>query len=103
MQRRAGGEEAMVIVDEIDEAVVDPLVVGDVREGRMDAHAFADDLVERPAGAQKIVIDFARALLVARQNAIFELLIEGFGLVVAGGCGTSFDRHSWTPSSGDET
>jgi hypothetical protein len=34
----------MVIVDEVDEAIVDPLVVGNVRVGPMDAHGLARNI-----------------------------------------------------------
>jgi hypothetical protein len=39
----------------------------------VDAHRLGDDLIERPALADEVVIDIARAFLVARQDAILEL------------------------------
>ncbi len=76
LRRGAGRQEAMVVVDEVDVAVVDPLVIGHVRIGRMDAHRLAEHLGHRPALAHQIVINFACPLLVARQDAILELLVE---------------------------
>ena len=75
----AGRQQAMVVVDEIDVAVVDPLVIRHVRVGRVDAHGLADHLGHRPALPHQIVIDVARALLVARQDAIFEFLVQRLG------------------------
>ena len=66
----------MVVVDEIDEAVVDPLVVGDVRVGPVDAHGLAQHLGERPAAAHQIIVGRAGADLVAREDAILELCVE---------------------------
>ena len=66
----------MVVVDEVDEAVVDPLVVGHVRVGPVDAHRLAQHLGERPAAAHQIVVGLAGADLVAGQDAILELVVE---------------------------
>ena len=41
VQRGPRAQQAMVVVDEVDEAVVDPLVVGHVRVGAVDAHSLA--------------------------------------------------------------
>ena len=66
----------MVVVDEVDEAVVDPLVVGNVGVGPMDAHGLAQHLRQRPALAHQIVVALTGADLVARKNAILELVVE---------------------------
>ncbi len=83
VDRRARRQEAMVVVDKIHIAVVDALVIGHMRIGGVDAHRLGDDLGERPALARQLVISLARALLVARQDAILQLLVErlGFGRV----------------------
>ena len=39
MRRRARGQQAVVIIDEVDEAFVDALVIGDVCQWGMDARA----------------------------------------------------------------
>ena len=70
----------MVVVDEIDKAVIDPLVIGDVRVGRVDPHRLGDDLGQRPALACEVVVDVARTFLVARQDAILELAVQRLGL-----------------------
>ena len=77
VQRGAGAQQAMVVVDEVDEAVVDPLVVGNVGVGPMDAHGLAQHLRQRPAVAYQIVVAFAGADLIARENAILELVVKG--------------------------
>ena len=90
--RGPGRQQAMVVVDEVHVAVVDPLVIRHVRVGRVDAHRLADHLGHRPALPHQIVIDVARALLVARQDAILELCVKRLrlrgvadrGLCVAG-------------------
>ena len=76
LQRGARAQQAVVVVDEVDEAVVDPLVIGHVRIGPVDAHGLAQHLGERSALPHQIVVGLAGADLVARQNAILELVVE---------------------------
>ena len=76
MQRRARRQQAVVVVDEVRIAVVDPLVIRHVGVGRVDAHALGDDLVQRPAGTHQIVKHLAGADLVARHDALFQRGIE---------------------------
>jgi hypothetical protein len=66
----------MVVVDEVDEAVVDPLVVGDVRVGPVDAHSLAQHLGERSATAHQIIVALTGTDLVAGEDAILELVVE---------------------------
>ncbi len=76
VQRGARRQQAVVVVDEVRVAVVQPLVVRHVRVGCMDAHALGDDLVERPTGAKQAVEHLARPCLVARQDALLKAGIE---------------------------
>ena len=76
VDRGAGAQQAVVVVDEVRVAVVDPLVIRHVGVRRVDAHALGDDLGQRPAGADQIVVDLAGALLVAHQDALFQLGVE---------------------------
>ena len=69
----------MVVVDEVHVPVVDPLVIGHVRVGRVDAHRLAQHLRQRPARLHQPVVDFARALLVARENPLLESGVKGIG------------------------
>jgi len=66
----------MVVVDKVDEAVVDPLVVGNVRVRPMDAHSLAQDLGERPTVTHQIVVAFAGTDLIASKDAILKLFVE---------------------------
>jgi hypothetical protein len=66
----------MVVVDEVDEAVVDALVVGNVRVGSMDAHSLPQHLRERPTVTHQIVIAFTGTDLIASQDAILKLIVE---------------------------
>src|SRR4029078_12582230 len=66
----------MVVVDKIDEAVVDPLVVGNMRVGPMDAHSLAQHLGEWPTVAHQIVVAFTGTDLIARKDAILTLFVE---------------------------
>src|SRR5262249_9882523 len=68
---------AVVVVDEVGVTVVDPLVIGHVGVGRVDADGLRDDLVKRPAGADQPIIDVAGADLVPRQDTLFEIGVEG--------------------------
>src|SRR4051812_13920047 len=70
----------MIVIDEIDVAVVDSLVIRHVRVRRVDAHGFGDDFAHRPALLYELVIDIARALLVAVENALFKLGVQRFRL-----------------------
>ena len=45
----ARAQQAVVVVDEVHEAVVEALVVGHVGVGRVDAHRLAQHLGQRPA------------------------------------------------------
>jgi hypothetical protein len=65
----------MVVVDKVDEAVVDPLVVGNVRVGPMDAHRLAQHLGERPTVTHQIVVAFTGTDLIAGKDAILELFV----------------------------
>jgi hypothetical protein len=60
----------MVVVDEVDEAVVDPLVVGNVCIGAMDADGLAQHLGQRPAAAHQVIVAVAGADLVSGEDAI---------------------------------
>src|SRR3981189_2016183 len=66
----------MVVVDEVHISVLDPLMVRDVGVGRAEPYPFGDDLLQWPALAHQLVIHLARPLLVARQDAIFQLAVE---------------------------
>ena len=59
--RGACAQQAMIVVDEVGIAVVDPLVIRHVGVGGMDAHALGHDLLERPACANQVVVDLAGA------------------------------------------
>ena len=72
----AGAQQAMVVVDEVGVAVVDPLVIRHMGIRRVDTNALGDDLGQRPAGADQIVVDIAGAFLVAHQAAVFQLVVE---------------------------
>ena len=65
----------MVVVDKVDEAVVDALVIRDVRVGSVDAHGLAQHLGERPAVEHQVIVAFAGADLVAREDAILKLFV----------------------------
>ena len=80
-QARARAQQAVVVVDEAREAVVDALVVRHVRVRRVDADRLADDFGARPARPHEVVIDGAGADLVSRQDPLFELGVESAGLV----------------------
>ena len=75
-------QQAVIVVDEVDEPVVDPLVVRHVGVGAVDAGRFEQHLLERPALAVEVVVDLARADLVAVEDA----LLQG-GVAVGNGCG----------------
>ena len=96
IDRGARREQAMVVVDEIRKAVVDALMVGHMRIGRMDAHRFGHDLRQRPPAAQQFVIDPAAALLIAGEHAIFELLIEASRFLTAVCCCCGLRWHEFS-------
>ena len=102
---RARAEQAVVVVDEAYEPVVDPLVIRHVRVRRMDAHRLVDDLGPRPPGAHEVVEHRAGPDLVARENALFELRIEPACLVhhlTPILSGTAASLHARTaPSTGE--
>jgi hypothetical protein len=54
----------MVVIDEVDETLIDPLVVGHMRERRMDTDAGRDDLRQRALRLDEAVIRLAGADLV---------------------------------------
>jgi hypothetical protein len=83
MQRGTRREQTVIVVDEVRIAVVDPLMIGHVRIGRMDAHAFRDDLVQRPPFADKDMEHLARAHLVACHDALLKPGIEPRRLATA--------------------
>jgi hypothetical protein len=66
----------MVVVDKVDEAVVDSLVIGHVRVRPVDAHGLAQHLGERPAVERQVIVAFTGADLVASEDAILKLFVE---------------------------
>ena len=54
-------QQTVVVIDEIRVPVVDALVIRHVGIGRVDADALGDDFLQRPAGADQVVIDVAGA------------------------------------------
>ena len=66
----------MVVVDKVDEAVVDALVIGHVRVWPVDAHGLAQHLSERPAVEHQIIVAFTGADLVASEDAVLKLFVE---------------------------
>ena len=69
---RPGAEQAVVIVHEADDAVVEALMVRHVGVGRVNADDLAQELGERPSRANEIVEDLAGRPLVALQDLFFE-------------------------------
>jgi hypothetical protein len=88
----------MVVVDEVHIAVVDPLVIRHMRIGSVDAHALCDDFGHWPTGADQIVIDVARALLVAIENPLFQFGVKRFRLAVVAECRLRLRGHRKVPS-----
>ena len=70
----------MVIVDEVRIPVIDPLMIRHVRVRRMDTNTFGDDLIQRPAGADQVIVNLAGAHLVTHQAAVFQPVVERVGL-----------------------
>ena len=97
MQGGARAQQAMVVVDEVDEPVVDPLVIGHVGVGGMDADRLAHHLRQRPAAPHQIVIDVAGARLVAGEYPILELVVQMARVGSAIDAGYSI-RHPSSPS-----
>ena len=86
-QRQAGAaaQQAVVVVDEPHEAVVDALVVGDVGVRSVDAGGFANDFGQRTLGANQVVIYLAGAHLVAFENRFLQPVIQAGNCCAAHG------------------
>jgi hypothetical protein len=76
VDRGAGAEQAMVVVDEVRIPVIHPFVIRNMGIGGMNPHTFGDDFVQWTIGTNEFVIDIAGALLVAHQAAILQPVIE---------------------------
>ena len=74
----------MIVVDEIRIAVVEPLMIGHVGIGGVDADPLSDDLVQRTACLDEVVVDQAGADLVAGEDPLLEPVVKMRGLVTAG-------------------
>ncbi len=85
----------MVVVHELDNAVVETLVIGHVGVGRVDSNDLADELGQGPARADQVVEDVAGAQLVALQDLLFEPRV-GIGHLGLGSPAGS-DRHAKSP------
>jgi hypothetical protein len=66
----------MIVVDEVHEALIDPLMIRHVCQRRVDAHTFIDDLGKRAPQFDEPVIGLAGADLISRQDAIFQSVVE---------------------------
>ena len=77
------GQQTVVIVDEVGVAVVDPLMIGNVGIGGVDADPLGDDFGQWPSGANQIIVDVAGAFLVAHQAAVLQLVVEAAYLPAA--------------------
>ena len=98
VEGRPCAEEAVVVVDEVDETVVDPLVVRHVGVRAVDAGRLEQHFFKRTALAVEVVVDLARADLVAVEDA----LLQG-GVAAGNGCGSSGGRrfaHALAPAQG---
>ena len=84
-------EQAVVVVHELDDAVVEALVIRHVRVGRVDADRLAQDLGDRAALLEEPVEHLARADLVALDDALLQAGILGGGHLLIRGRGR--DRH----------
>ena len=69
---RARAEQAVVVVHEPHDAVVEALVVGHVGVGRVDAHELPDQLGDGHPPAHQIVEDVAGRALVPLEDLVFE-------------------------------
>src|SRR6185369_15665695 len=81
-QADALAQQAVVVVHELDHAVVETLVVGHVGVGRVDAHSLAGDLGEGPSLLEEAVQRLAGAELIAGEDAFFQTGVLG-------------GRHAW--------
>ncbi len=97
IQRRARAQKAVVVVDEVDETVVDPLVIGHVRVGRMDPDDLRQHLRQRPPRPEQIVVDAAGANLVPVEDALFERCVESVDLFASFSRGLGPQGHSVLP------
>ena len=101
VEGRPRAEEAVVVVDEVDEPVVDALVVRHMRVGAVDAGRLEQHLLEWTAFAAKVVVDLARAYLIAVEDPLLEggvALRHGWGSV----CNQRF-THAVPPWPGSES
>ena len=78
----------MIVVDEVDEPVVDPLVVRHVGVGAVDADRLEQQLLERTALAEEVVVDLARPDLVAVEDPLLQR-----GVPLGYGCGPGGGRR----------
>ena len=92
MQGGPGAQQAMIVVDEVDEAGVDPLVIGHVGIGPVDADRREQHLGERPAGPNQVVVGVAGAGLVARQDPRLQLGVRHPMAVLAALVRACFDH-----------
>ena len=65
-------QQAMIVVDELHDAVVETLVIRHVCVGRVNAHRLARHLGEGTPLPHEPIQHVAGALLIARENALFE-------------------------------
>src|SRR4030095_9911674 len=72
----ARAEQAVIVVDEPHEPVVDTLVIRNVCVGGVNADRLADDLGEGPLRAHEIVEDLAGPDLIAGEDALLELGVQ---------------------------
>ena len=79
-QTGARTQEAVIVVDEAKHAVIDPLMIGHMRVGRVNANGFADDLRQGPLGPDEAVKDVAGADLIAVENAFFKFGVYRLGI-----------------------
>ena len=84
-------EEAVVVVHELDHAVVEALVIRHVGVGGVDPDGLAQDLGDRAALLEEPVEHLARADLVALDDALLQAGILGGGHLLTRGRGR--DRH----------
>ena len=79
MQPDPFAQQAVVVVDELHHAVVEALVKGDVGVGRVDAHRLPRDLGDWPSLLHEAVQRLTRALLIPRQDSLFQTRVVGGG------------------------
>ena len=90
-QAHALAEQAVVIVHELDHAVVEALVIRHVGVGRVDPDRLAQDLGDRATLLEELVEHPARADLVTLDDAVLQAGILGGGHLLIRGRGR--DRH----------